>query len=50
MFLHTIKTINVDKLRPDAIMPQFTEQVLKERGLKAPIGDVVAFPDADAPK
>lgn len=39
-FLHEIKTINVSKLRPDAVMPQFTEEVLKERGLTAPIGDV----------
>ncbi len=39
-FLHEIKTINVAKLRPDAVMPQFTEEVLKERGLTAPVGDV----------
>ena len=49
-FLHSIKSINVEKLRPEAVMAEFTEQVLKERNLKAPIGDVVALPDARAPK
>ncbi len=39
-FLHEIKTINVPKLRPEAVMPQFTQEVLKARGLSAPIGDV----------
>ena len=49
-FLHTIKSINVEKLRPEAVMPEFAEQVLKERNVKAPIGDVFALPDARAPK
>ena len=49
-FLYSIKSINVEKLRPEAVMPEFAEQVLKERNLKAPIGDVVALPDAQAPK
>ena len=49
-FLYSIKSINVEKLRPDAIEPQWTEQILKERGLKAPIGEVKALPDAQAPK
>jgi len=39
-FLHEIKTINVDKLRPEAVMPQFTQEVLKARGVSAPVGDV----------
>lgn len=39
-FLHEIKTINVDKLRAEAVMPQFTQEILKERGIKAPIGQV----------
>ena len=30
--------------------PSWTEQVLKERNVKAPIGDVKALPDAQAPK
>ena len=49
-FLYSIKSINVEKLRADAVMPEFAEQVLKERNLKAPIGDVIALPDAQAPK
>ena len=49
-FLFSIKSINVDKLRPEAVMPEFAEAVLKERKLTAPIGDVAALPDAQAPK
>jgi NitT/TauT family transport system substrate-binding protein len=49
-FLFSIKSINVEKLRPEAVMPEFAEAVLKERNLKAPIGDVLALPDAQAPK
>lgn len=45
-FLHSIKTINTPKLRNEAIMPEFTQQILKERNLKAPIGDVQALPDS----
>ena len=32
-FLYSIKSINVEKLRPEAVMPEFAEQVLKERNL-----------------
>ena len=46
-FLHSIKSINVDKLRPDAMMPEFTLAILKERGLTAPVGKVMALPDSD---
>lgn len=49
-FLHSIKSISVDKLRPEAVMPEFAEAVLKERKLKAPIGDVSGLSDAQAPK
>ena len=45
-FLHSIKSINVEKLRADAVMPEFTQQILKERGLTAPIGKVMAQPDS----
>jgi NitT/TauT family transport system substrate-binding protein len=45
-FLHSIKSINVPKLRPEAVMPEFAEAVLKERKLKAPIGEVTAQPDS----
>ena len=45
-FLFSIKGINVEKLRPEAIMPQFAEAVLKERNMKSPIGTVPALPDS----
>jgi len=45
-FLHEIKTINVETLRPDAVRTEFTQEILKERGLKAPIGEVLARPDS----
>lgn len=43
-FLRSNKVINVEQLRPDAIMPEFTQQILAERGMKAPIGMVKARP------
>jgi NitT/TauT family transport system substrate-binding protein len=49
-FLYSIKSINVEKLRPEAIEAKWTEDILKERGLKAPIGQVKALPDSQAPK
>ena len=49
-FLHSIKSINVDKMRPEAVESKWTEDILKERGLKAPIGQVRALPDSQAPK
>lgn len=45
-FLHSIKTIKVDTLRDNAIMTNFTEDILKERGLTAPIGKIMAQPDS----
>jgi len=41
-FLHSIKAINVEKLRADALMPQFAQEVLKERGLTSPVARVQA--------
>jgi NitT/TauT family transport system substrate-binding protein len=41
-FLHANKSISVATLRPEAVMPQFADQVLKERNLKAPIAQVRA--------
>ncbi|MFT7495559.1 MAG: NitT/TauT family transport system substrate-binding protein, partial [Urechidicola sp.] len=41
-FLHGIKTIHVETLRDGAVMTEFTEAILKERGLTAPIGEVRA--------
>ena len=49
-FLFSIKSINVEKLRPEAIESKWTEDILKERGLKAPIGEVRAQPESNAPK
>jgi NitT/TauT family transport system substrate-binding protein len=49
-FLHSIKSINVEQVRPEAIQASWTEEILKERGLKAPIGEIKAQPDAQAPK
>jgi NitT/TauT family transport system substrate-binding protein len=49
-FLFSIKSINVEKLRPEAIEAKWTEDILKERGLKAPIGTVKALPASQAPK
>ncbi|MGH8728541.1 MAG: ABC transporter substrate-binding protein [Burkholderiales bacterium] len=44
VFLHEIKSIDVNKLRPEAIMPEFTQEILKERGLTAPVGMIKAQP------
>ena len=49
-FLHSIKSIDVDWMRPEAIEASWTEGILKERGLTAPIGHVKALPAAQAPK
>ena len=46
-FLHSIKSINVDTLRPEALMPEFTQAILKERGLTAPVGRVMALDDGE---
>ena len=43
-FLHGMKSIDTAKLRSDAVMPDLALQVLKERGLTAPIGKIVALP------
>ena len=49
-FLYSIKSINVEKVRPEAIESKWTEEILKERGLKAPIAEVKALPASQAPK
>ena len=46
-FLYSIKSTNTEKLRPEAVMPEFTQAILKERGHKAPIGEVKALPDSE---
>jgi NitT/TauT family transport system substrate-binding protein len=44
-FLVEIKSISAE-IRPDAVMPQFTAEILKARGLTAPVGEVKALPDS----
>ena len=44
-FLVEIKSIK-SEIRPDAVLPQFTADILKARGLKAPVGQVKALPDS----
>lgn len=44
-FLHSISAIDAPQLRPEAIMPEFADQVLKERGLKSPVGVIEALPE-----
>jgi NitT/TauT family transport system substrate-binding protein len=44
-FLLEIKSIKAD-IRPEAVMPSFTEEILKKRNLKSPIGEVKALPDS----
>ena len=45
-FLFSIKSINVEKLRADALMNDMAAQVLKERNLSSPIGEVKSMPDS----
>ena len=45
-FLFSIKSINVPKMRPEAVMPQFANDILAERKLKMPVGNVAAQPDS----
>jgi len=50
VFLHSIKTIRVDTLRDNAVEKGFTEAILKERGLTAPVGKMLAQPDSAFPE
>jgi NitT/TauT family transport system substrate-binding protein len=43
-FLYEVKSIKVDKMRDNAVMPEFTQKILKERGLQAPVGKIEAQP------
>lgn len=49
-FLFASKAINVDKLRPEAVVKEFAEQVLKDRSLKTPVGKIEGLPANLAPK
>lgn len=44
-FLLDIKSIR-SEIRPEAVMPQFTADILKARGLKAPVGVIMAQPNS----
>jgi NitT/TauT family transport system substrate-binding protein len=45
-FLHGRKVVPSEQLRPEAIMDQVAKEVLKARGLSAPIGFVGEQPDS----
>lgn len=44
-FLVDIKSIKAE-IRPEAVVPQLTADILKARGLQAPVGQVKALPDS----
>jgi NitT/TauT family transport system substrate-binding protein len=44
-FLVDIKSIKAE-IRPEAVVPQLTADILKARGLQAPVGAVKALPDS----
>lgn len=43
-FLHGLKKVPNAKLRPEAIMDDVARQILKERGLTAPLGEIKGLP------
>ena len=47
-FLHSANAIDTEKLRPEAVMGEFADQVLKERGLSSPVGQIRALPPSAA--
>lgn len=46
-FLFSIKSISTEKLRSEAVMPEFTQAILKERGLSSPVGKIGALADGE---
>jgi len=44
-FLYEIKSIDVAELPRDAVLPQYTAAVLRQRGLVSPVGEIKASPD-----
>jgi sulfonate transport system substrate-binding protein len=44
-FLVEMKSISAE-IRPDAVVPQFTADIMKAHGLTAPVGEVKALPDS----
>jgi NitT/TauT family transport system substrate-binding protein len=47
-FLYEVKSIDVPELAADAVQPQFVEEILAERGLKAPVGEIKASTEVAA--
>jgi NitT/TauT family transport system substrate-binding protein len=47
-FLYEVKSIAVAALPADAVLPRFTEEILKEQGLTAPLGEVRASTEVAA--
>jgi NitT/TauT family transport system substrate-binding protein len=48
-FLYEVKSIAVAELPPDAIVSQFADEILKQRGLASPVGEILAAPDSTSP-
>lgn len=46
-FLHAIKSIAIDKLPDDAVLPDLTAGVLKEHKLGVPVGEIKSQPESD---
>jgi NitT/TauT family transport system substrate-binding protein len=47
-FLFEAKSIDVPELAADVVQPQFVEEILKERGLTAPVGEIKASAEVAA--
>ncbi len=49
-FLHEIKSVSVAQLPKESIMPEFTAEILKRRGLTVPLAKIVAQPPESYPE
>jgi NitT/TauT family transport system substrate-binding protein len=49
-FLHEIKSLHVEQLPKELIMPEFTAEILKRRGLKVPLAKITAQPPESYPE
>jgi NitT/TauT family transport system substrate-binding protein len=48
-FLYEVKSIAVPELPADAILSQFTDEILKERRRESPVAEILAAPDSAFP-
>ncbi|TAK86151.1 MAG: nitrate ABC transporter substrate-binding protein [Betaproteobacteria bacterium] len=48
-FLHEIKSVAVEQLPKESVMPEFTSEILKRRGLSVPLAKIVAQPPESYP-